>query len=221
MRNRLLLACVAFSLMPGVVSAACGYAESGYYGQSGYYTQATYQTTFTRNTYGFRNVFVNGAISKGSGTFVIDHPLDPANSLLYHSFVESPDAKNWYDGTATLEASGNATIALPDYFQALNHEYRYQLTPIGAAMPGVHVARGVVENEFIVAGGVPNGRISWQITGIRKDPYILENPITVEVEKGIDTEVGPGAFMHEDVSHGLRDLGIWVRHTLEAWGFTP
>ncbi|MGB7923458.1 MAG: hypothetical protein WCF57_09455 [Pyrinomonadaceae bacterium] len=36
------------------------------------------------------NVAVTGSISKGSGTFVIDHPLDPANKDLRHGFVEAP-----------------------------------------------------------------------------------------------------------------------------------
>jgi hypothetical protein len=37
------------------------------------------------------NVSIGGSLSKGSGSFKIDHPLDPANKYLYHSFVESPD----------------------------------------------------------------------------------------------------------------------------------
>ncbi|HEY3242950.1 MAG TPA: hypothetical protein VGM03_06310, partial [Phycisphaerae bacterium] len=40
------------------------------------------------------NVNVTGTLSKGFGTFKIDHPLDPENKYLYHSFVESPDMKN-------------------------------------------------------------------------------------------------------------------------------
>jgi hypothetical protein len=41
--------------------------------------------TETSNVTGLASVL--GALSKGSGTFVIDHPLDPKNKLLYHSFV--------------------------------------------------------------------------------------------------------------------------------------
>ena len=71
---------------------------------------------------------VTGALSKGSGTFKIDHPLDPTNKFLYHSFVESPDMKNIYDGVVVLDGSGEATIELPSYFEALNKDFRYQLT---------------------------------------------------------------------------------------------
>ena len=49
------------------------------------------------------NVDVIGTLSKGGGSFKIDHPLDPANKYLYHSFVESPDMKNMYDGNVTTD----------------------------------------------------------------------------------------------------------------------
>lgn len=77
------------------------------------------------------NLTIMGSVAKGSGTFKIDHPLDPENKYLYHSFVESPDMMNVYNGNATTDAEGNATITLPDYFEALNMDYRYQLMPIG------------------------------------------------------------------------------------------
>jgi hypothetical protein len=149
---------------------------------------------------------VLGALSKGSGTFVIDHPLDPANKLLYHSFVESPDAKNVYDGIATLDKNGEATIELPDYFLALNEDFRYLGTPIGEAMPGLHLS-SEVKKRFLglfgtpvikIAGGEPNGRVSWQVTGIRHDPFIEANPIIPEVEKGPGQLVDKGMYVCEE-----------------------
>ena len=67
---------------------------------------------------------MTGTIGKGAGSFVIDHPLDPRNKLLYHSFLESPDVKNIYDGVATLDKNGEAVIKLPRYFEALNKDFR-------------------------------------------------------------------------------------------------
>jgi hypothetical protein len=149
---------------------------------------------------------VLGALSKGSGTFVIDHPLDPKNTLLYHSFVESPDAKNIYDGIATLDAQGEATVELPDYFLALNEDFRYLGTPIGEAMPGLYLS-SEVRKSFLglfgtpvirLAGGVPGGKVSWQVTGIRHDPFIEANPIIPEVEKGPDQLVDKGEYVCEE-----------------------
>jgi hypothetical protein len=74
------------------------------------------------------NVSVPGMLSKGGGTFKIDHPLDPENKYLFHSFVESPDMKNIYDGVVTTDNQGYATVALPAYFEALNTGFRYQVT---------------------------------------------------------------------------------------------
>ncbi len=151
-------------------------------------------------------VSATGALSKGSGTFVIDHPLDPANKLLYHSFVESPDVKNIYDGIATLDSKGEAVIELPDYFDALNKDFRYLATPIGRPMPELHLKRevstgflGLGAARFALAGGVPGAKVSWQITGIRHDPYIEANPIVPEVEKTDATLVKKGEYLSPEL----------------------
>jgi len=128
-------------------------------------------------------VDVIGTLSKGGGSFKIDHPLDPANKYLYHSFVESPDMMNIYNGVAELDASGEAVIALPDWFQALNRDFRYQLTPIGAPGPNLYIAEEVANNRFKIAGGKPGSKVSWQVTGIRQDAFANANRIPVEVEK--------------------------------------
>ncbi len=143
------------------------------------------------------NLNIVGALSKGSGTFVIDHPLDPRNKLLYHSFVESPDAKNMYDGIVELNGQGEATIELPSYFEALNGDYRYQFFPLFKAMPNLFIKEEVTKNTFTIAGGTPFGQVSWQVSGIRHDPYIVANPIVVEVEKTEATEVKKGDCLHE------------------------
>ncbi len=140
---------------------------------------------------------ITGALSKLAGTFVIDHPLYPFTKLLYHSFVESPDAKNLYDGIAALDEKGEVTIALPDYFEALNKDFRYQFFPHGEAMPNLYVKEEVNDNRFVIAGGVPGGEITWQVTGTRHDPYIVANPIRGTVPKGPNEEVDVGECLFE------------------------
>jgi hypothetical protein len=145
------------------------------------------------------NINVTGSITAGTKDFVIDHPLDPANKYLYHSVVESPEMKNVYDGIATLDGQGEATVELPSYFEALNRDYRYQLTSIGA-FSAVYVAEEVAHNQFKIAGGQPGQRISWQVTGVRQDPYALAHPLVPEVDKAPGDL---GKFLHPQEVAGL------------------
>ncbi len=176
---------------------AYGYGEGQYYGQSTYYAQGSYAIEVSSPTLVDSALSVLKSISKGSGTFVIDHPLDPANKLLYHSFVESPDVKNMYDGVVVLDKKGEAIVRLPAYFDALNTDVRYQLKPIGTPMPDLHVKEEEKNNQFAIGGGKPGGKVSWQITGTRRDPYIIANPIIPEVEKGPGQPVERGEYLYD------------------------
>lgn len=137
---------------------------------------------------------VTGNIAKGGGTFKIDHPLDPENKYLYHSFIESPDMMNVYNGNATTDAEGIATVTLPDYFEALNMEYRYQLTPIGQFAQAI-ISKKVAGNKFQIKTDKPGVEVSWQVTGIRKDPYANENRVKVSVDK---PQQEKGTYMHAE-----------------------
>jgi hypothetical protein len=128
------------------------------------------------------NLIVQGSVSKPAGSFRIDHPLDPANKFLSHSFVESPDMKNIYDGNVTTDASGSAIVTLPDYFEALNRDCRYQLTVLGQFAQAI-VSREIAGNSFEIHTDKPGVKVSWQVTGIRQDAYAQANPIVVEQSK--------------------------------------
>jgi hypothetical protein len=128
-------------------------------------------------------VYVSGSLVKAGGGFRIDHPLDAANSYLNHSFVESPEMKNLYDGVAVLNQSGQTVVTLPKWFLALNKDFRYQLTAIGAPGPDLHIAQPISKNRFKIAGGKPRMKVSWQITGIRQDAWAKANPMKVEEKK--------------------------------------
>jgi hypothetical protein len=138
------------------------------------------------------NLSVVGTVSKGGGSFKIDHPLDPENKYLYHSFVESPDMMNVYNGNVVLDSRGEATVELPDYFEALNSDYRYQLTSIGRFSP-VYVAEKISGNRFRIAGGRAGAEVSWQVTGIRQDAFAKAHRIQVEVEKEPELK---GTYLH-------------------------
>jgi hypothetical protein len=129
------------------------------------------------------SVQVTGALSKGSGTFLIDHPLDPTNKDLLHSFVESPEMKNIYDGRGVADGQGEMIVEMPEYFDALNSDFRYQLTALGGPAPELHVKTELTERRFVIAGAKPGQKICWQVTGVRKDAFALAHPVEVEREK--------------------------------------
>jgi hypothetical protein len=146
------------------------------------------------------NLHVGGTLTKSAGTFRIDDPLDPENKFLSHSFVESPDMKNVYDGVVTLDDPGEAEVELPDYFEALNRDFRYQLTTIGAAA-AVYIAEEIHDNRFKIAGGTDGLKVSWQVTGIRKDPYAVDHPVEVEAWK---PDAERGRFLYP-AGYGMPD----------------
>jgi len=148
------------------------------------------------NGYYAGNLNVTGTLTKGGGSFKIDHPLDPENKYLSHSFVESPDMMNIYNGIVRLDARGEAWVVLPDYFEALNRDYRYQLTSVGAPQPRLYIAREVKGNRFKIAGGKPNAKVSWQLTGIRQDAWANANRIPTEEDKPPQER---GTYLHPEL----------------------
>jgi trimeric autotransporter adhesin len=143
------------------------------------------------------NLRVEGNLTKGGGSFKIDHPLDPLNQYLYHSFVESPDMKNIYDGVATTDADGFATVELPEWFEALNRDFRYQLTVIDEGDDWVmaKVARKIEDDRFVLRTSRPHVEVSWQVTGIRQDAWAQKHRIPVEEAK---PEAERGRYLHPD-----------------------
>ena len=136
-----------------------------------------------------------GALIGASKSFKIDHPLDPTNKYLFHTSIESPDMMNIYNGIVVLDGKGEASVALPSYFEALNKDFRYQLTAIGAPGPNLYVAEEVSGNHFLIGGGKPGAKVSWQITGIRHDAWANANRSPVEVEKA---ESEKGLYLHPE-----------------------
>lgn len=140
------------------------------------------------------NMHVTGSMSKGSGTFMIDHPLDPLNKTLSHSFVESPEMLNIYNDHITLDDNGEATVELPSYFEALNHKFRYQLTAVGQPMPQLFVKSKINNGVFVIGGGAPGGEVEWQIMGVRRDKFALANPVQVEATKATPAYLHPELY---------------------------
>lgn len=134
--------------------------------------------------YFYGDVTVTGSCcAAGRLMTTIDHPLDPANQTLSHAAVTAPELTNIYNGNVLLGEKGEAWVDLPAWFEILNQEFRYQLTPIGAPMPNLYIASEIQGNRFQIAGGEPGQKVSWQVTTIRHDPYAQHNPLVVEAAK--------------------------------------
>jgi hypothetical protein len=154
------------------------------------------------------DIYVNGGISNEGVSIRMDHPLDPANKLLQHAAVESPDMKNIYDGNITTDAAGEAVVELPDYFEALNRDFRYQLTVIGQFAQAI-VASKIANNQFIVHTDKPNVEVSWQVTGIRKDAWANAHRVNVEP---IKPALYQGHYIHPELYGAPEEASMeWAR----------
>ena len=155
------------------------------------------------------NCYVNGELSKSSGMFKIDHPLDPQNKYLQHSFVESPDMMNIYNGNVVTDCAGYATVQLPDWFDALNRDFRYQLTVIDDLDSDTFVLAKVVKeikkNEFVLRTSQPNVKVSWQVTGIRQDRWAQAHRIEVEPYKRPEHQ---GKYLNPELYGQPKELGV-------------
>ena len=173
----------------GVFGTARGGAGTSVYGV---YGQAFGSSTNKYAGWFAGDVHTTGTLSKAAGSFKIDHPLDPANKYLVHSFVESPDMMNVYNGNVTTDGNGDAVVTLPDYFEALNKDFRYQLTVLGQ-FAQVIVSQKISGNQFSIRTDIPNVEVSWQVTGVRKDAYAEAHRIKVEPDKPIAEK---GLYLH-------------------------
>ncbi len=169
--------------------------NAGIYG----YTTASSGTRWA----GFFNgdVRVTGTINPTKVDVKIDHPIDPENKYLSHSGVISDQMTSVYNGNVVLDGSGSAKVQLPEWFEAMNTDFKYQLTAIGAPGPNLYIAREISGNSFEISGGVANLKVSWMVTAVRNDNFARSNPVKIESNKKSD-EVG--YYLHPE-SFGLSE----------------
>lgn len=142
------------------------------------------------------NVLVFGRLIHTGGGFLIDHPLEPEARYLSHSTVESPEMKTVSDGVVDTDTAGRATVELPDWFEALNTDLRYQLTPLDAPAPRLHIAAELAGGTFSIAGAEPGTRVCWQITGVRADPWARAHRLVADHPKPAHER---GRYLHPDL----------------------
>jgi hypothetical protein len=182
-----------------------GYASSGVTNYGVYGSAAGGTTNYAGYFSG--NVHVAGTLTATTKSFKIDHPLDPTGKYLQHSCVESDEMANMYTGNVVLDGRGEATVTMPDWFEALNQDFRYQLTCVGGFAP-VYVAEEIAGNEFQIAGGEPGMKVSWMVTGVRHDAYARAHSLEVEIAKPANEQ---GRYMHPEVYGMPETAGVDYR----------
>jgi hypothetical protein len=128
------------------------------------------------------DVNVTGTLSAAVKNFKIDHPLDPANKYLVHASVESSELMNIYTGNVITDAQGEATVSMPEWFEGLNTDFRYQLTVVGQFAQAI-VSHEIESHQFQIKTSAPNVKVSWQVTGVRQDAFAKAHPLVVEQAK--------------------------------------
>jgi hypothetical protein len=172
-----------------------------------------YGYTASGNPAGY-GVFAGGNLgASGVKTFRIDHPLDPQNSYLLHYSAEAPEPENMYNGVAALDGAGQVWVQLPDYFEEINKDYRYQLTALDAAMPDLHVAARIQHNRFLIAGGKPGMEVSWEVKAVRNDRWVRKYGAPSEIAK---PESERGKYQRPELYGMPAEMGIDYRSPEKA-----
>lgn len=147
-------------------------------------------TNMTLDTSG--DLDVVGALSKGSGSFKIDHPLKPETHHLIHSFIEGPQADNLYRGTVAL-VGGTATVNLDTAgrmtegtFVALNGNVQC----FTSNEDGWTAVKGSVSGNVLTISAQDatcTDTVSWMVVGERHDQHMLDTAWT-DAEGRVITE---------------------------------
>ena len=116
---------------------------------------------------------------------------------------------NIYTGNVMTNAAGEARVQLPPWFEALNADFRYQLTVIGQFAQAI-VSHEISGHEFSIRTSVPNVKVSWLVTAIRHDAYATAHPLLVEKKKEARER---GFYLHPELYGAPRTKGMaWARH---------
>jgi hypothetical protein len=184
-----------------------GSGGSGFYGGDGIFASAGGGTYQGEAAFFEGNVSVAGTLSADAKDFRIDHPTDPANKYLNHASVESSEMVNIYSGNVTTDENGLATVALPDWFQSVNGDFRYQLTIVGRKAQA-WIAREIANGTFQIASDATNTKVSWQVTGVRQDAYAKAHPLVVEQVKSPQEK---GLYKHPELYGQSSTKGIGAK----------
>jgi hypothetical protein len=111
---------------------------------------------------------------------------------------------NIYNGNVITDGKGEARVELPTFFEALNRDFRYQLTVIGQFAQAV-VGSEVSGNSFTIKTNQPAVKVSWQVTGIRQDAWANKNRIPVEEQKPAEER---GSYLYPEAFDRSEEMNV-------------
>ena len=156
---------------------------------------------------------VQGSLSKGSGSFKIDHPLPEKEEThhLVHSFIEGPQADNLYRGVAQL-TDGSAVVNIDEAsrmtegtFVALNRRTQCFTTN---ETDWDHV-RGTLNGNILeieCQNTSSTATVSWLVIGERQDKHMFDTRWTDDEGRVITEPLKDFDFDDTDYLYGLRDV---------------
>ena len=130
------------------------------------------------------SLHVAGTLTAGVKSFEIDHPLDPDNKFLRHACIESDEIVNIYSGNVQTDKNGFVNVQLPKWMNALNKDFKYQLTVLGKTFAQAIIFEEIdSDGKFKIQTSIPETKVSWQVTGVRHDDFVIKNPLIVVENK--------------------------------------
>jgi hypothetical protein len=190
----------------GEINHAGSFNSVGVFGVATPAVGVGYGVVGVGNNYG---VFSNGGFGgTGGKSFVIDHPFEPENKFLKHFSIESPEILNVYRGNVILDDNGEAVVLLPNYFNAINKEFSYVLTPIGKKADLFIKTEVDANGTFSIAGGEKGLKVSWYVYSERNDQYMQYYPEQKKVEvdkKGSEV----GKYLRPEIYGQPEEKGIF------------
>jgi len=194
----------------GVIGRSFSASGWGVYGWASASTGTTYGVRGAATSaagyggYFVGDVHVGGSLSKTSGSFLIDHPLDPENKLLRHNFMESPENLVVYRGKVELDGNGKFVVEMPEYFKALTREVdaTVHLTPIGRSPSRIPSYEWRSGRDTFEIYGDPGSSMAWMVMAERDDPSMQRLMRPVEEEKGPENKYCDKGKLLDPIAYG-------------------
>ena len=140
----------------------------------------------------YQALTVDGTVTKGGGSFKIDHPLESKKDTynLYHSFVESPKADLIYRGKVTL-TDGYATVNIDTAADMSEGTFEVLVKDVQCFTTnenGWNFVKGTISGNILTIESDNtncNDEISWMVIGERNDKWFRESTMVDENGKTI------------------------------------